>query len=150
MKNRIVLVALLGVLTACLGTWRVDDFDKLIRFDLPERVGQIIDLSVETQFRWDRVVFYGPYTPLNQIEQETGFQVPRDLEQEYALTDDTAYVPESVGVIVFAVNGGLVRGYQFSRTDVDITALTGRAFNADAARFRVVKKDTWIILEPSE
>lgn len=82
MKNRILLTALLFLLTACPGTRYVDEFNRRMSFGLQERVGQIIDLSEETPFQWKRMYFYGPYTPLNQIEQGTGFQMSRNLEQK--------------------------------------------------------------------
>ena len=50
MKNRILLTALLFLLTACPGTRYVDEFNRRMSFGLQERVGQIIDLSEETPF----------------------------------------------------------------------------------------------------
>ncbi len=150
MLNRIAVIAILLLLNACLGTWCVDEFDKLMRFDLPDLVGEEIDLSEETSFRWDKVSFYGPYTPLDQIETETGFQASRTLEQEYVAPDVTAHVSESEGVIVFTARGSLVRGYQLPRSVVDLSALSGHVSNAGNARFRVVERDPWIVMEPIE
>jgi len=64
--------------------------------------------------------------------------------------DETTSVPDSEAVIVFTADRNLVRGYQFLRTVVDVSALSGRVFNANAARFRVVSEDARMILEPNE
>jgi hypothetical protein len=147
--RRITAITILFLLTACLGTLSVDEFDKLMRFDLPDLVGEEIDLSEETTFGWDQVSFYGPYTPFEQIETETGFLVSRNLEQEYVAPDVPAHVSESEGVVVFTAGGSLVRGYHMPRSVVDISALSGHVFDAGNARFRVVERDSWILLEPN-
>ncbi len=119
-----IVVLLLSMACGSKEDPRFTEFKEAIQ----SSVGLTISLAEHTTFDWERVYFYGPYTPYSIIRNETGFDPPVDLEQEY-VEGSNPFVSETSCVVVFADGSDLVGGFLHPRSDFDSSRLSTKSFS---------------------
>ncbi len=127
-----VLIILVIQCTAC--GRRLDARYIQVRDAFQSNQGSTVTLSDHTDFGWDRVHFYGPYTPYDIIQNQTGYSPPTRIGQEY-VEGENPFVPEESCVIVFTKNHNLLAGFLHPRSDFDSSDFSGISFSRDFARF---------------
>lgn len=93
-----------------------------------------INVPLITQFEWDTLFIFSPYTSINQIQTQLGYKWE---EAERTGIDWT----ETFYLLVFTKDGKVVRHYKFPRTLGDFQNTEGaNAFTKEMAIFEV-KRD---------
>lgn len=109
MKIRLLAVfSFLLLLCACAERVQFDQ-GRLIS-DLSE--GRNLPLTSYTDFEWDRVFIFPPYTPKSVIQKESGVAV--DSAIEYS---------DSMSLLVFKNEGVGVANIEISRTTIDFSSV---------------------------
>lgn len=128
LKKRIILsVAIAGFLCIAYGltSWRGD---ALSQWSFKSKLRTAIELSFKgkiksfdmrilTDFPWDGLFIFGPYTPASEIEKALGFTWPPAKKSGIELSD-------SICLLVFVHQGRVTRYYEYSRLDGDWSLLS--------------------------
>jgi len=70
---------------------------------------RIVDISAVTDFEWDTMYVFGPYTPVETIDSQLGFDWP-GAEKTHIYSSDTFYL------LVFVKNQKVVKYFKVPRT----------------------------------
>ena len=90
------------------------------------RTQEDIDLAAVTDFEWDTVYIFPPYTPANDVKKKVGRLVPSSIEAS-----------DSVVLLVFLHRGQIVRFADFERRIGDFSAASGaEGIPRSVAKFR--------------
>lgn len=74
---RALMIAFMGILTACKSNSIEDSFSRTLAATIPSLPnGGDLKFEALTTVSWDTVYFFGPYTPLNIIESSIGSKAP--------------------------------------------------------------------------
>jgi hypothetical protein len=92
---------------------------------------RVIKLAELTDFEWEKVFVFGPYTPDSTIEQSLGF--PWSDAHKFSLSSS-----DSFWLIVFTLNKQVVRVEQMSRRSTSFSTNTlNRGFSPSEAVFTI-------------
>lgn len=102
------------------------------------RTQEIIDLAAVTDFDWDTVYIFPPYTPASEVKKKVGRFVPSSIEAS-----------DSVVLLVFLHRGRVVRFADFERQIGDLSSASGTdGIPRSKAKFRkFVAADGRVMLE---
>lgn len=123
-----VLIELLG----CAGSSNriANDFCKAAHTALSNRVNTV-SISSVTDFKWDKVFVFSPYTPEKSIDAELGYNWSAPAKARVAAS-------EAEYLIVFTKDGKVVRSSEWSRKCGDFELLkSGHLFPYGADIFSV-------------
>lgn len=91
----------------------------------------VISVPLITQFEWDTLFIFSPYTSINQIHTQLGYKW-EEAERTGIDWSETFYL------LVFTKDGKVVRYYKFPRTLGDFQNLEGgNVFSKEMAIFEV-------------
>jgi hypothetical protein len=79
----------------------------------------VITVSALTDFQWDKLFIFGPYTPVQKIHTQLGFKWA-DAEKTHIDSSDTFYL------LVFEKDGKVNRHFKLPRTVGDFQTLEAR------------------------
>jgi hypothetical protein len=103
--------------------------EKASQSNIPEL--SMVDL---TDFTWDGLYIFGPYTPADDIEKQLGFSWPPAKDCGINLSDTFC-------LLVFTCHNKVVRYYEYPRGKVDFSFLgEPRKISVSEAVFSVEKK----------
>jgi hypothetical protein len=140
MKTTFVCIALVGIVVlAGLTVYaKPDDFIKSFERSAQATVGNTnstLNISAVTDFQWDKLFIFGPYTPLEKIYMQLGYKWT-EAEKTHIDSSDTFYT------IVFVKNGKVIRYYNLSRTIGDFQSIdVHNMFTPENAEFEVKSVD---------
>jgi len=94
-----------------------------------------------TDFAWDGLFIFGPYTPVDEIEKALGFSWP-------PAHNSNIYCCETFCLLVFTHKNRVVQYCEYQRGDGDFSSLSStRKIAATAAVFSVVRdKNGWLVV----
>lgn len=107
-----------------LGCSSGDDFPQSFHREALKAEGRnkpIVQVSSVTHFAWERLFIFGPYTPVDRIQSQLGFQWP-EAERTGISASDTFYL------FVFVKDGEVVHHFKYPRELGDFQNLGARAF----------------------
>jgi len=154
MKVTVIGFALLALVAVLVGGWyahlkRVDDFSTAIH-----RVAKAalvsgrseVNVATATDFEWDHIFIFGPYTPIQRINTQLGHEWP-----EIAATG--IHLSETFSLWVFEKKGLVVRYFKIPRTIDFEGIMPNNGFSYGEAVFSVKRSDdgpaeTRLILSP--
>jgi hypothetical protein len=104
-----------------------------------------LKLADVTDFAWDRLYVFPPYTPTAAIQRDLGFAWP---EADRTGIDER----DGVTLLVFVANRHVVRSVEYPRNRGDFAMIDHHAgFTPERAVFRVSREDAdpawWIVTE---
>ena len=93
---------------------------------------RVVAMSTVTDFEWNTLYVFGPYTPVEKINAQLGFDWP-EAEKTYIHSSDTCYL------LVFVRNQNIVNHFKVPRTIGDFQDLeAGNMFPRGGDLFEVV------------
>ena len=121
MKATFVCVALVGMavfagLSVCA---KSDRFIKSFERSAQAAVGStnpVLTISSVTEFQWDKLFIFGPYTPEKKIHEQLGYNWA-EAEKTHIDSSDTFHL------LVFVNNGKVVRYFKLPRTIGDFQGI---------------------------
>jgi len=99
---------------------------------------QVVKVSDVTDFKWDKLFIFQPYTPIDRINSRLGF---RWIDPERV----TLSVPETAYLLVFVKDGQVVRRIEFPRSVGDFSSLEAQEafiYGRDIFDVKFVQTDT--------
>lgn len=97
------------------------------------RSNNVVNISALTDFRWDTLYIYHPYTGVDEIHAQLGYKWA-DAQTTGIDLSETFYL------FVFVRDGKVVRHYKFSRRIGDFEDLDGHnSFKPEDAEFEVIE-----------
>lgn len=109
-----------------------------------QKEGAVIRFADLTDFEWDMVYIFGPYTPAAEVRKLMGFEWP-DYKKFNLESSDT------FNLIVFTKRNQVVRVEQHPRSQGDFApASVNQSFSKSSAIFKVSKENNWIVLKPEK
>lgn len=98
-----------------------------------------------TEFNWDRMIVFGPYTPREHMEEKVGqrwtthsyagyYLIQKTILGEHPLDDD------SYNKVIFINGDKIMLDVTFNRGQVDLTKLHSQVINRDDATFYIQDK----------
>jgi hypothetical protein len=106
--------------------------------------GEVVDLAQITDFDWDIVFFFTPYTPQSEVEQSLGLEWPD-------LGGSRIEIDEGDTLVVFMKDRTMVRWFDHPCDQGDFSALRlkGRNLARHQARFHIRREgaEAWPVVE---
>jgi hypothetical protein len=104
--------------------------------------GTSMSLSKLTDFKWDQVFIFHPYTPEDKIDQTLGFHWRNRVKGELEMND-------RYNLMVFVCNGDVVQYARISKSEGNWTFPTTNGFARGQDLFRITKSDDGTIVSPA-
>jgi hypothetical protein len=140
--TKLFLLCLAVALLALAGHWLFSG--RMLSWQLAAQinhgVGTIVDLAELAPFDWDRVFFFGPYTPEAWIHKSLGF--PWNGTNLTSIEYD-----DCINLVVFVRGGEVVEWFEHSRGSGDLVELANSTgYARQEARSRVSKAGDRLVL----
>ncbi len=100
--------------------------------------GGVVRMADTTDFDWDTLHVFGPYTSAEEVQKQLGFP----------WSDATELDLDTVNQLVFVKEGKVVKHLLFSRAKGDFVSVGTWRFTRSDARFRPQERDGFIRLLP--
>jgi hypothetical protein len=111
---------------------------------LAQTEGTVICFADLTDFDWNTVYIFGPYTPATEVSQILGFEWS-DYKKIGLESSDT------FNLIVFTKDKKILRVEEHPRNRGDFApASINRSFSKTSAIFKVFKENDWVVIKPKE
>jgi len=95
----------------------------------------VVSVSSVTDFGWDKLFIFGPYTPVGKIHAQLGYKWS-EAEKTHIDSSDTFYL------LVFVKDGKVLRHFKFPRTIGDFQSMeVGNLFSPGDDTFEVKSVD---------
>jgi hypothetical protein len=136
-KNILVSAFILLVLIGCQQSSYESNFNRSLgdALSVAVRKGSLVDLKDISEFDWDSVFIFPPYTSQSEINQALGYEW-KDSQKTGISSDDT------INLMVFVEGGEVKRYCRVSRKVADFRLPAGkRSFDRFQARFAVHQYD---------
>jgi len=106
-------IALLLVVGACSSG---DELAQALRQEIKQAHGAPFALAKATNFEWERVHVFAPYTPVEEVKRMTGFDLHR--------SENDQFLEEGIALLVFSSGGVAVSHVELPRKYGDFSGLT--------------------------
>ena len=127
--RRIVLALIVAIQPGCSQSDRT--LEHLIEAEADKGTGTVVQLSSLTDFSWDTVHVFPPYTSQAAIDEQLGFAWPEARATDIRDND-------GIALLVFVSQGAVVRSVAQPRNKGDFAQVTsGRGLAPSAAVFVV-------------
>jgi hypothetical protein len=106
--------------------------------------GTLVDIDSVADFDWDRFFVFEPYTPIDAVEAELGFEWPSGRGTKSANYDGWV-------LVVFVADSRVVHSFDHPRDNGDLVGLVvPGGYTPGEAQFivSVAGDPNWLILEP--
>jgi hypothetical protein len=91
----------------------------------------VVSISSVTDFGWDKLFIFGPYTPVDRIQAQLGYRWT-EAHKTHIDSSDTFYL------LVFVKEGKVLRHFKFPRTTCDFQSIeSGNEFSPGEDTFEV-------------
>ena len=132
-----------GALLACSSADR--DLSSEIERLVQRGEGTVVNLSEVTDFTWQRLHVFPPYTPVERIHRALGFRWPNDSQTNIEMLDDFT-------LLVFTTQREVVRFVEHPRNAGDFAYVHREGgYTPETAVFVVREEDhgvPWLVLRP--
>lgn len=102
----------------------------------------MVSLNELTDFQWQRMFIFAPYTPIQKIHKSLGFEWDRAEKTNIHMRDD-------ICLLVFVSNNRVVQYFEYPRNHGDFSEIhVERGFAPSEALFEVVEAErgeSWLV-----
>lgn len=132
-----IVYYLLDTLDSQNGSYLIKDLRQLIE-EKEDEEKIIINFQSLTDFKWDKLYIFFPYTPTDEIINTLGFNWSK-------VEKTSIWCDEGINLLVFVSNERVVKYIEYPRNYGDFLSLNKKVFTPQEAIFELRKQGDWLI-----